>query len=69
MHAPDFLDEYLAHDDIDVIIYGHLHEIDIRQGKSLVINPGECCSWLTGRSTIVILDVSNMNTQLVDVGK
>jgi len=69
MHAPDFLDTYLSDDDQDVIVYGHLHKIDIRHGKPLVINPGECCSWLTGRSTIVILDLSNMNTKLVDVGK
>ena len=69
MHAPDYLNNYLAGNDIDVVVYGHSHEIDIRPGKPLVINPGECCSWLTGRSTVVILDLSNMNTKLVDVGK
>ena len=67
MHAPDYLDDYLAYDDIDIIVYGHLHKIDIRTGKPLVINPGECCSWLTGRSTVVILDVSNMEAKLVEL--
>lgn len=69
MHDPVKLEEYLARDDIDIIIYGHLHEIDIRRGKPLVINPGESCSWLTGRSTIVMLDLDTMETELLDLEK
>lgn len=68
MHEPDYLERYMTHDDVDVIIYGHLHEIDIRPGKPLVINPGECCSWLTDRSTVVLLDLDEMKTELVDLG-
>jgi hypothetical protein len=67
MHEPFFLDEYLAHTDVDVIIYGHTHQVDIRPGKPLVINPGECCSWLTGRSTIVLLDLASMDARLIDL--
>ena len=67
MHEPDYLEKYLAQDNIDVIVYGHLHEIDIRPGKPLVINPGESCSWLTERSTIVLLDLATMKTELVDL--
>jgi len=55
------------YEDIDFIVYGHLHKIDIRYGKPLVINPGECCSWLTGRSTVVLLDISDMNAELIDL--
>ena len=67
MHEPDYLDDYMSDSDMDVIIYGHLHEIDIRDGKPFVINPGECCSWLTGRSTVVLLDVSKMDVKLIDL--
>ncbi len=67
MHAPVYLDQYIADDTMDVVIYGHLHKIDIRPGKPLVINSGECCSWLTGRSTIVVLDLTDMNTELIDL--
>jgi len=67
MHEPDYLDKYISDGDLDVIIYGHLHKIDIRDGKPLVINPGECCSWLTGRSTVVLLDISNMDVKLIDL--
>ncbi|MFC1538816.1 metallophosphoesterase [Candidatus Latescibacterota bacterium] len=65
MHAPKYLDQYIANKTIDVIIYGHLHKIDIQPGKPLVINPGECCSWLTEHSTVVILDLTDMNTELI----
>ncbi len=68
MHDPKFIDNYITNDDIDVIIYGHLHEIDIRPGKPMVINPGECCLWLSSRSVVVVLDLDNMKPELVDVG-
>ncbi|MFC1608546.1 metallophosphoesterase family protein, partial [Candidatus Latescibacterota bacterium] len=69
MHEPYFLEESLARNDLDIIIYGHLHKIDIRSARPMVINPGESCSWLTGRSTVVLLDLDTMSAELVDVGK
>ncbi|WP_292461233.1 MJ0936 family phosphodiesterase [Methanothermococcus sp.] len=44
----------------DVVIYGHTHnrvfeEID----NVLVINPGECCGYLSGIATIGILDTTS----------
>ena len=67
MHEPYFLEESLARNDLDVIVYGHLHKIDIRSGRPMVINPGESCTWLTGRSTVVLLDLETMSAELVDV--
>jgi uncharacterized protein len=68
MHEPYFLDEYQTRPDIDVIIYGHTHQVDIRQGPPMVINPGECCRWLTGHSTIVFLDLAAMEVRSVELG-
>ncbi|MFC1692016.1 metallophosphoesterase [Candidatus Latescibacterota bacterium] len=67
MHKHKKVKKYLKRDDIDVIVYGHLHEIDIRQGKPMVINPGESCSWLADRATIVLLDLSSMNVEIVEL--
>ena len=67
MHSPDIMGDFISRGDIDVIIYGHLHEIDIRYGRPLVINPGECCGYLTGRSTIAVLDLSDMTVELIDL--
>jgi hypothetical protein len=67
MHAPASLDRFLTRDDVDVIVYGHTHAIDMRPGRPLVINPGECCSWLSGRSTVVLLDLSTMQPEVIDL--
>ena len=67
MHEPEYLDENFARDDVDVIIYGHLHKIDVRSGKPLVINPGESCSWLTDHSTIVLLDLATMDVDVLSL--
>ncbi len=67
MHEPDYLEKYAEDENFDVVVYGHLHKIDIRPGKPMIINPGECCSWLTGRSTVVVLDLDTMDTDLIDL--
>ena len=37
---------------VDIIVSGHTHDIDVRQGPPLVLNPGEAGGWLRGRSTV-----------------
>ena len=66
-HIPDFLPELIKAESFDLIIYGHTHKIDIKQGKTTVINPGECGGWLYGRSTVAILDTKDMSVELVDL--
>ena len=47
----------------DVIVHGHTHEAKTyRKGKTLVINPGEACGYLSEKPSIGIL-----NTQTLDV--
>ncbi len=40
---------------LDLVIWGHNHELYIENGKPLRINPGEACGLMTGRATIVIV--------------
>lgn len=67
MHQPKFIDQLLKDRKYDVVIYGHSHKIDVRKDSALVINPGETGGWLTGRSTVVILDTENLNTEIVEL--
>ena len=46
MHEPGSLDALAGSDSVDVVIYGHTHEIDVRKGPPLIINPGEAGGWL-----------------------
>lgn len=64
MHRPKFLDALIASGKYDLIIYGHTHKLDIREGSPLVINPGECCGWTTGKSTAVIVDLETMKVDI-----
>ena len=52
---------------VDIIVYGHTHDIDVRQGPPLVINPGEAGGWLRGRSTIGIVDLESLDVEIIDL--
>ena len=50
----------------DVVIYGHTHRKDVKViGNTLLINPGEACGYLTGKSTFMILDLSKKEVEEV----
>ena len=65
MHQPKFIELLAARSAYDLIVYGHTHEIDIRQGPPLVVNPGECGGWTTGTATVVIVDLDSMSAELL----
>jgi hypothetical protein len=49
----------------DVVVYGHTHKAEIyRNGKTLVVNPGEVCGYLSGKSTIALLDTTKHEAKL-----
>lgn len=52
----------------DVVVHGHTHEARVsRVGGTLVVNPGEVCGYLSGRSTVGLLDVDRRDARIVDV--
>ncbi|RUM42514.1 MAG: metallophosphoesterase [Desulfurobacterium sp.] len=57
MHEPYLLESVAKSGDFDYVLYGHTHEIDTRViGSCQVVNPGELCGYLTGKSSFAILD-------------
>jgi hypothetical protein len=67
MHEEGCLDEIIKSSAVDIIVYGHTHEVDIRHGRPLVVNPGEAGGWLKGKSTIAILDLDKMDVEVIDL--
>ncbi len=66
LHEPYEIDSLTKSQIYDTIIYGHTHNHVIeKHEKTMVINPGECCGWLTGTSTIVILNIDKMEAELI----
>jgi putative phosphoesterase len=46
---------FIAHQQYELIVFGHTHKAEIRKnGRSLIVNPGEAGGWVTGRSTVAL---------------
>ncbi len=66
MHKHHVADALADSGHFDVVVYGHLHKADVRKrGKTLIINPGETGSWLYGKSTVAIADLSKMTAEII----
>jgi putative phosphoesterase len=52
----------------DAIVHGHAHTTGVQvEGKTLIINPGEVCGYLTGKSTMALLDTEKREAQIIDI--
>jgi putative phosphoesterase len=52
----------------DVVVYGHTHQAVVeRRGGTLVVNPGELCGCLTGRSTYAVVDLDKLEVDLLSL--
>jgi len=52
----------------DVVVHGHDHKAEVYQkGKTLVVNPGEACGYLSGKSTIALLDTAKREAKIVEL--
>jgi hypothetical protein len=63
MHKELDIDAYAKKHDI--IIYGHSHQYDIKkQGTAIIVNPGECCGYISGMSTVAVLDTKRKEAEI-----
>ncbi len=68
MHEPFLLEAIVKSQMYDFVFYGHTHEMDIRaEGKTLVVNPGETCGCLTGKSTVVFVDPDTKEYEVLEI--
>ena len=67
MHEDGCVSAAAQSEAVDIIVYGHTHDVDVRQGPPLVINPGEAGGWLRGRSTIGIVDLASLDVEIIDL--
>ena len=52
----------------DAVVHGHSHAKVVRtNGKTLVVNPGEACGYLTGKATIALLDTVKREAKIVEL--
>jgi putative phosphoesterase len=67
-HKPGLLEDIVASQKYDIIIYGHTHFRDVRTvGKTLIVNPGEATDWVCGKGNLGIIDFGTMKVEDFDL--
>ncbi len=65
-HDDALLRSLIAHGVYDVVVHGHDHKAKIAKvGSTLVINPGEACGWLYGKSSLAVLDTDGLKAEII----
>jgi putative phosphoesterase len=70
LHGNDrgLLETLMACSSLDLLVYGHTHRPEIRrEGALLIVNPGEVYGYLTGRSTVALVDTVQRSAEIVDL--
>jgi putative phosphoesterase len=65
-HIPAARRSYPHSEKHDVIIFAHTHKPEVRREKNtLLINPGEAGGWVSGKSTVALLDPTNLSVDII----
>ena len=63
----EIVDSLVGSGRYDLVVRGHNHKAEIIEGKTLVVNPGELCGYLTGRQTVALIDLQAMHGQIAEL--
>ena len=65
-HEPDLMGLLQEGNVCDLLVHGHTHQPGItRTGRTLSVNPGEVCGYLTGTGTIAVLDTTDLEPSIL----
>jgi putative phosphoesterase len=65
-HIHTGLKTYIRSKKYDLIIFAHTHKPEIRKdGKILILNPGETGGWVSGKSTVALLDTETLSAEII----
>ena len=68
LHRPDGLESLVRSQDYDLVIYGHTHRAEVRrEGKTLIVNPGEGSGWTSGRATAAWFDTDSREAEIFEL--
>ncbi|MCS7203370.1 MAG: metallophosphoesterase [Thermodesulfovibrio sp.] len=66
MHEPQAVEALAQSGKYDIIVYGHIHEVDKRFiNNTLILNPGEACGWLYGKATVMLVSFETLEVDIV----
>jgi putative phosphoesterase len=67
-HETELLSAIIECGYFDAVIHGHSHNYGIdRRDKTLAVNPGELCGYLTGKASFALLDTEKSEATIVEL--
>jgi putative phosphoesterase len=67
-HEEELLEALVESEGFDVVVHGHTHKVEVyKKGRTLIVNPGEVCGYLSGKSTIALFDTVKREVRLVNL--
>jgi putative phosphoesterase len=52
----------------DLIIFGHSHRVElVKNNGRLIVNPGECSGWLSGKSSVAVADLETLTAKIFKI--
>jgi hypothetical protein len=64
----ELLQSLINTESYDIVVHGHSHEARIfKKGKTIIINPGEVCGYLSEKSTIALLDTETREAKIIQL--
>ncbi len=64
----ELLSAIVNHGGFDGVVHGHSHaNIARKNDKTLIVNPGEACGYLTGKATMALLDTVKREVRIVEI--
>ena len=62
----ELLNALINHGGFDAVVHGHAHATVTRKnGRTLIVNPGEVCAYLTGKATLALLDTVKREAKII----
>ncbi|OGP55108.1 MAG: hypothetical protein A2Y65_10025 [Deltaproteobacteria bacterium RBG_13_52_11] len=67
-HEMSILEAVASSNRYRLVVYGHTHRPEVqRVGHVLVVNPGECGGWLSGRCTVAIACLDTLEADIINL--
>ena len=63
----DIVEALLRSGSFDIVVRGHTHWAEVHEGKTLYVNPGEVCGYLSGRQTVALLDLTELRAEILEL--
>jgi hypothetical protein len=66
-HIPSLLELLTSSSRYDLVVTGHTHHPHIDPGPPIIINPGECCGYLSSDATVALFDTEKKEGEIVEI--